>query len=82
MLEELEQVLRVGVHFVTVPRLAGSAVTATIVGNAPIAFGGEEKHLLFPVVRAQRPAMRKGNDRAGLGTPVLVVDLCAVTGCE
>ncbi len=26
--------------------------------------------------------MRERNDRAGLGTPVLVVDFCAISGCE
>ena len=37
---------------------------------------------MFPVVRAQGPAMRESNDSAGLGTPVLVVDLCAISGCK
>lgn len=51
-------------------------------GYAAIAFGREEEHLLVPIIRAQGPAMRERNDRAGLGTPVLVVDFCAISGCE
>lgn len=57
-------------------------MTATIMGNATIAFGREKEHLMFPIIRAQRPAVRECNDRTGFGTPVFVVDVCAISGCE
>ena len=37
---------------------------------------------MLPIIGAQWPAMREGNDRAGLQTPVLVVDVCAISGCH
>src|SRR5690606_36577877 len=39
-----------------------------------------EDHLRLPAVRAERPAMAEGHDRAVLRTPVLVVKLDAVGG--
>ena len=82
VLEELKQIVRVGVHFVTLPRLARSAMAATIMGDATVASGREEEGLIFPVIGTQGPAMRQCDDGAGLGTPVFVVDLCAISGGE
>ena len=53
-------------------------MTAAIVGDHPISVLAQEEHLVFPGVRAQRPAMTEddGLPRA----PVLEVDLRAVLG--
>ncbi|MNN85825.1 hypothetical protein D3C81_2031580 [compost metagenome] len=49
-------------------------------GDDPVALVGQEYHLRFPAVRIQRPAVAEGDDRAILGTPILVIQLYAVSG--
>jgi hypothetical protein len=57
MIDELHQVVRIGVHLATVPGLAGRAVTATVMRDDAIPMLGKEQHQRFPAVAAQRPAM-------------------------
>jgi hypothetical protein len=58
--------------------LAGSAMATAVVGDAAIAVRGEEKHLGFPRVGVQRPAVAEDNGLAR--APVFVVDLRSVFG--
>ena len=75
-LDQRREVVGVGVHVVAVPGLARAAVAAAVVGDAAVAAGGQEQHLVFPGVGAERPAVAE-DDRLP-GAPVLVVDLRAV----
>ena len=76
--DELRQVVGVGVHVVAVPGLARSAMAAAVMGDAAVAAGGQKEHLVFPGIRAERPAMAE--DYGLSAAPVLVVDLRAVFG--
>ncbi|MNG36393.1 hypothetical protein D3C84_1234070 [compost metagenome] len=55
-------------------------MTASVVGDDPVALGSQENHLRLPAVSVQRPAMTEDNRLTG--APVLVVDLDAVAGSE
>src|SRR3989440_4798447 len=74
--EERRQIVSVGVHVVTVPGLAGSAMAATVVGDRAIAMGGHEDQLVVPIVGIERPAVAEddGLPRA----PVLIKDMGAI----
>ena len=50
LLDELRQVVGVGVHVVAVPRLVGSPVPAAVVCDAAEAARCEEEHLRVPIV--------------------------------
>jgi hypothetical protein len=76
--EELGEIVGVGVHFVALPRLAGTAVAAAIVGDAAVAVRGEEEHLRFPGIAREGPAVAEDDGLAG--APVFVIDLRAVFG--
>ena len=56
-LDQFREVVGIGIHLVAVPGLAGSAMAATVMGDAAIAVGGQEHHLGFPAIRAERPAV-------------------------
>ncbi|MND76729.1 hypothetical protein D3C80_683840 [compost metagenome] len=79
-LDQLRQIVGVMVHVIARPRLAGTPMTATVVGDDPIPVGGQENHLRFPTVGVQRPAVTEDNRLTG--APVLVVNLDAVAGSE
>src|SRR4051812_17705738 len=66
------------VHVVTVADLAGATVATTVMRNDAIALSEEEKHLVIPVVGAERPAMVEDDRLSILRTPILVEDLGAV----
>jgi len=68
------------VHIIAVPGLTGAAMTAPIVRDAAETTFGEEKHLVFESVRAERPTMTKYDGPTG--TPILVVNLGAISGGE
>src|SRR5216684_4358609 len=78
LLGELREIVRVGVHFVAVPGLRGTAVASPVVRDDTISALSEEQHLGVPVVRRQRPAVAE-NDRLPL-PPVLVEDCRAIFG--
>ena len=55
LFSQSSEIVGVGVHLVTIPRLGGTAVPSPVVGD-------DSKAMLavrLPVVRAQRPAMAK-----------------------
>jgi hypothetical protein len=78
--DQFIEVVGIGVHVVAVPGLAGAAVTATVVGDATIAAGGEEEHLILEGVGGEGPAVAEDDGRAV--APVVVIDLGAVLGGE
>src|SRR5256885_2923797 len=78
LLEQLRQVIGISVHVVSIPRLAGTAVTATIVRDAAIALRGEKEHLRFPGIGTQRPAVAERDNLSGLRPPFLVVNLRSI----
>jgi hypothetical protein len=55
--DERGEIVRVRIHFVSVPRLAGPAMFATVACDAAIAVAGQEQHLVFPGVRSKRPSV-------------------------
>src|SRR5258708_8502808 len=73
---ESREIVGVGVHVVTVPRLGGTAVPSPVMRDDSIALLAEKQHLSIPVIRGERPAMTEhyGLSRA----PVLVENLRAV----
>ena len=56
-LDELGEVVGVGVQVVAVPGLAGTPASATVVGDGAIAVGRDEERLVIPGVGGQRPAV-------------------------
>src|ERR1043166_1444871 len=75
-LDELGEVVSIGVQIVAVPGLTRATMATPVMGNAAVATGGQKKHLVFPGVRAQGPAVTE--DHGWSAAPVLVIDLCAV----
>src|SRR5262245_18544763 len=71
--DQLREIVGVSIHVVAGPGLARSAVTATIMGDATVAAGCEEEHLVFPGVCTQWPAMTE--DYGLSAAPVLIIDL-------
>src|SRR5882762_8433077 len=51
LLDQLRQGVGVGVHVVAVPRLAGAAMPSTVMSDATVSVGSQEKHLVFEGVR-------------------------------
>src|ERR1019366_826278 len=72
------KVVGVGVHVVAIRGLARPAVTTAVMRNGAITMRGQEDHLIFPGIRAQRPAMTE--DHGLSRAPILVVDFAAVFG--
>src|SRR5882724_10993539 len=70
------EIVGVGVHLITIPRLCGTTMTSAVERDDAIAVLAEEQHLCVPVVCGERPAMTE-NHRLSFA-PVLVVNLCAV----
>jgi hypothetical protein len=62
-LDELGEVVGVGVEVVAVPGLAGPAAAAAVVGDAPVATGRDEEHLVVPGVGGERPAVAEHHRR-------------------
>jgi hypothetical protein len=74
------QVIGIVIHVVTVAHLSGPAMASAVMRYDAIAVLEEEQHLRVPVIGRQRPAMAEHN---GLTfTPVLIVDLRPVFGCN
>jgi hypothetical protein len=70
------EIVGVSVHLIAVPSLGGAAVAAPVVRDHAIALLAEIQHLSVPIVRGQRPTVRKG-DRLSFA-PVFVENLCSV----
>src|SRR5690242_5894334 len=73
---EGREIIGIGVHLVTIPRLGGTAVPSPVMRDNSIALLPEEQHLSIPVVRGERPPVTE-HDGLAL-SPVLVVNLCAI----
>src|SRR5437762_1696397 len=73
---QLREIVRVGVHFVAGPWLTGPPMTTAVVRNTSESVLTQENHLVFPCVRAQRPAVTE-DYRLSL-TPVFIVDTRSV----
>src|SRR5690606_19921170 len=82
VLDHTSDVGRVVIHVVPVADLAGSTVTAPVVGYHSISAFDEVQHLVVPVIRRQWPTVVEDDWLRGLGTPVLIEDLDAVFGCD
>ena len=76
LLDQFRDVGGVGVHLVAFPGLAGAAVAAPVMRHAAVTAIGEEHHLIFPGVRAERPAVAE-NHRLPFA-PIFVINLSAV----
>src|SRR6266567_3955754 len=73
---ESREIIGVGVHFVAIPRLSGTAVPAPVMRDDSKALLAEKQHLSVPVIGGERPAV---TEHYGLAlSPILVVNLCAV----
>ena len=70
------EVIRVMIHIVAIGPLARTSMPAPIMRDDAIAMVQEKHHLRVPVIRSERPAVRKHNRLSF--TPVLVENLCAV----
>jgi hypothetical protein len=68
------------VHVMAINRLAGSTVTAAIMSNHTIAFVEKVKHLAFPIVGRQWPAVVEDDRLRGLGAPIAIEDFRSVSG--
>ena len=64
------------IHVVAIGRLARTSMPAPIMRDDAIAMVQEKHHLRVPVIRSERPAVRKHNRLSF--TPVLVENLCTV----
>src|SRR5258708_24662524 len=74
----LGEIVGVGVHVIALPRLAGAAMTSTIMSDTAVALSRQEEHLVFKSVAVQRIRMVK-NDGLSF-PPIFKVEFCAVFG--
>src|SRR5260370_39189099 len=74
----LGEIVGVGVHVIALPRLAGAAMTSTIMSDTAVALARQEEHLVFKSVAVQRIRMVK-NDGLSF-PPIFKVEFCAVFG--
>src|SRR6202023_1040885 len=74
------EIVGVGVHVITIPRLGGTAVPSPVMRDDSIALLAEEQHLSVPVVGGERPTVTE-HDGLAL-SPVLVVNGCSVFRCN
>ena len=72
MVHKLGESVGVLIHVVALPTLARTSMATPVMGNHAVSSLREKQHLRVPGIGAQRPSMRKGDDRPG--APVLVVD--------
>src|SRR5579863_3234067 len=80
MVTKLCEVVSVMIHVVAVPGLARPPMAPPVMGNAAEPLFRQEDHLIFPRIGTKRPAVA---EHQGLSlSPILVVDLRAVLGCE
>jgi hypothetical protein len=74
--DERREVVGITLHVVAVPGLAGAAVAAAVMGDAAVALSGQEDHLVFEGVRAERPAVAEHHRLST--APILIIDWRAV----
>ncbi len=76
MLRQDREIVRIVIHIVTGGGLGRAPVAATVMGDNAKAAIQKEHHLRIPVVRRQRPAMRKHHGRPA--APIFVEDVNAI----
>src|SRR5471032_3709751 len=72
------QVVGIGIHGSALERLAGTAMATPVMRDDAVAVLSEEKHLVFPGVGRQGPAVAE--DDGGATAPILVVNQATVGG--
>jgi len=77
-LHQLRKVIRIGIHVIPLPRLAGPAMPPAVMRDAPVPMRREEKHLVLERIRAQWPAVTENHRLPG--PPVIVKDLGSIVG--
>ena len=83
VLDQLEEVVGPGIHAaIPFPRLTRATVATPIMSHNSVAPVSKEDHLVFPIVRAERPAVAEYDRGRRLIAPVLIVDLGTVSECE
>src|SRR5271167_2592281 len=79
-LDQLCKVVRVGIHLISNPRLAGAPMSPAIVRDAAITAVCQKQHLVLKRVCAKRPTVA---ENYGLSlAPVLVIDHRTVLRCK
>ena len=76
LLDELGEIVGIGVEIIALPGLARAAVAATVMRDAAVAARGKEEHLVFQRVRGKRPAMAE--DHRLPFAPVLKINFGSV----
>src|SRR5471032_987996 len=72
------QIVGIGIHGVALERLTGTTMAAPVMRDDPVTMLSEKKHLVFPGVGRQGPAVTEDDRRAA--APVLVVNQTAIGG--
>src|SRR5262245_54464311 len=75
---ELREVVGVGIEVISLPRLAGAAMAAAVVGDAAVAARGQKQHLVLECIGAEGPTVAE-DDWSPLA-PVVVMKLHPVLG--
>lgn len=78
--DQLRKVTGIGVHVVVISGLTRSPMTSPVMRDASVSLTAQKQHLVIASVCAQGPAMAK--DYGLALTPVLVMDLRPIFGCE
>src|SRR5213078_5410285 len=74
------KVVGIVIHIMAVARLGRTAVTSSVMRDDAIPVVQEEQHLRVPVIGRQRPTMAEDDGLSA--TPILVVNLRSVFGCD
>lgn len=77
--EKLLEVVGIIVHVVSILGLSRSSIATPIMCDNTVAVFSKERHLIFPIVTAQRPAMGEGDDIALWVAPVLIEELGSIS---
>src|SRR5208282_2104528 len=79
-LDKLCKVVRVGIHLISIPRLARATMSPAIVRDTAITAVCQKQHLVLKRVCAKRPTVA---ENYGLSVaPVLVIDRRTVLRCK
>src|SRR5258708_39380833 len=79
-LDEFRHVVRVRVHLITFPRLAGATMPAAVMRDTAVAAVGKKQHLVFEGVGAQGPSVAKYHRLSF--APIFVINRCAIFPCD
>jgi hypothetical protein len=59
--DQLGEIVGVGVHVITLPRLTGPPMTPAVSSNAAVALVDQKKHLIFKGIRVEAIRMIKND---------------------